>query len=130
VKLIERHWFRADSLADPCEFLECGKPREAHVEACGEWTDPKHVYKPWGGCCGRCGRHWRHSTHWVVSRKNRSMWVWPWVGSKLLLLKDWPFRSPRCLHFSHRLKLPCFRPLSSCSGLCEVHYDDCVDGCP
>lgn len=127
--MITDHWFRADSLADPCVYSGCGVAFEDHAEACGEWTDPKHFYVPlWGGCA-RCGRSWYHSTHWG-SPKNRRLWIWPGLREGFFRTKDRIMRRETCRHFSHRLKLPCFRRIDSCSGRCERHYHDCSDGCP
>lgn len=131
-KLITTHWYRCrqdESVADPCVHPECGRPLEDHAEAVGEWYDPKHFYWPMWGGCATCGRSWHHSTHWG-SRKNRSMWVWPAVLGWFLRTKDRIMRRDTCIHFSHRLRLPCLRRLRSCSGLCEHHYDDCSEGCP
>jgi hypothetical protein len=122
--LVRDHWFRADALADPCVYPQCGKAFEDHVEACGEWMEPRHFYIPFWGGCADCGRHWRHSTHWVVSPKNRSLWFWPKVQQTVHRFKDRLVRRETCWHLSHRLKLPCWRSLyGHCRGVCEKHYD-------
>lgn len=127
--MIDDHWFRTDDYGTPCAYQGCGELVEDHVEAVGEWMDPRHWFTPFPGGCGRCGRHWRHSTHWVISPKNRSLWIRPRVREGFFRTKDRIMRRRTCCHFSHRLRLPCWRESDSCSGLCEIHYDDCRDGC-
>lgn len=133
MSVVKDHWFRADHTDEPCKLNGCGRLQGEHVESVGEWMSPRHFFRP--GLrqlfqCSRCNHRWAHSTH-HGSRKNRSLWIRPRLYENFHRLKDTLMRSPRCRHFSHRLKLPCLRPLvSTCSGLCEAHYDDCRDGCP
>lgn len=124
MKLISDHWFRADGDSEGrCVFSDCGKPSEDHVEACGEWMDPRHLFLPFWGGCARCARPWRHSTHWG-SPKNRRLWIWPKVQETVHRLKSRLVRRDTCWHLSHRLRLPCWRSLKSCCrGVCEKHYD-------
>lgn len=92
-KVIRDHWFRPDEGIGshpftPCARIGCGRPQNEHAEAVGEWTDPRHLFLPvlrkragasrWLNC-GRCNRHWSHSTH-RGSKKNRSLYWDRWNG--------------------------------------------------
>lgn len=97
------------------------------METVGEWTGTRHWWRPAGALsplCGRCGRHYAHSTHWLTSKKNRRMWIWPYAEGAVIQAKDWLLRSSRCRAFSPRLKLPCLRAMEhSCQGVCDKHYE-------
>lgn len=75
-RLIRGHWYRADTTDHPCRYPACGRPQAEHVESVGEWTDPRHWYRPYAlrpSRCGRCGRPFAHSTH-RGSRAHRRLW--------------------------------------------------------
>lgn len=119
--MISDHWFRTNSHGEPCVLLGCGKAEEEHVEACGEWMDPRHLFVPsvrQPGRCRRCERMWAHSTH-HGSRKNRSLHH----ADLMLRWRDRLLRRGFCWHLS-RFKWPCWRLSESCRGLCEKHFDE------
>lgn len=124
--MITDHWFRADA-EGRCALRGCGMLQAAHVESVGEWSDPRHWFRPvWAlsASCALCGRHPQHSTH-RLSRKNRSLWLWPHVRDAVCHAKDKAMRSPRCRAFSPRLRLPCLRAMTNtCAGECDKHHGD------
>lgn len=90
MKVIRDHWFRPAEITSgtfaPCAHQSCGQPQEVHVEAVGEWMDPRHFFVPallsakgaprWP-LCARCDRRWGHSTHYG-SKENRTLWWDRW----------------------------------------------------
>lgn len=76
-RLIRDHWYRAPQAGHPCVFRQdgpCGQPREAHVQAVGEWLDAAHWYRlnlrrPTR--CARCGHVPSHGVHHFTRRRRR-----------------------------------------------------------
>lgn len=122
--MINSHWYRGE---DGCSFKGCGRPEAEHVQSCGEWMAPIHVFRlktSWPAFCGKCGKHWRHSTHWMISPDHRRLYGWPHLREAVCRAKDRIMRSPRCRAFSPRLRLPCLRAMThSCAGECDRHHE-------
>jgi hypothetical protein len=133
--LVKDHWFRnSEQSVDHCVYALDGTPcaqlAEHHVEVVGEWMqDANHLFvpSPLSFRCVRCKRAWAHSWHYG-SAKHRQIYDW----------RNWFFRlrdrvvGPErlCWHLSHRIKMPCWRSMySTCSGLCEKHYNACHEEC-
>lgn len=130
-KLIKDHWFRADYTDEPCRYTDCGRSQDEHVESVGEWGRAhNHLFLPSLPSirCVRCKRAWAHTWHYG-SKKHRRIYDW---NTWFLRLRDRVVGHERiCWHLSHRVKMPCWRSMySTCSGLCEKHYDSCREGCP
>lgn len=88
---VKDHWYRTHGDGGPCVYAGCGRAQEDHVESCGEWVNPHHLFLPrllHPFRCNRCDRRFGHSTHYG-SRKNLLLYPGRW-NNLLSALKGRP----------------------------------------